>query len=93
MKTVIDKKTYNTETATLIAEWNNEMCRNDLQAEEALYRTKKGQYFVCGSGGELTTYDGSTEIRLMSPEEAYDWCKTCEINANIIKANFEIEEG
>ena len=93
MKTVIDKKTYNTETAVLIAEWNNEMCRNDLQAEEALYRTKKGQYFVCGSGGPLTIYDGSTEIRLTSPEGARSWCEKCEIAADIIAANFKIEEG
>ena len=102
MKTVINKKIYNTETATLIAEWNNGMCSGDFQAcEEALYRTKKGQYFVCGSGGPLSSYAvptgsgnrGSSEIRLVSAEKAYDWCEKNEIDADIIAGNFEIKEG
>ena len=95
MKTVIDKKIYNTETAVLIAEWNNGMCRGDFRTcEEALYRTKKGQYFVCGSGGSAwANYDGESGIELVSPEEAYDWCEKRNISADIIAGNFEIEEG
>ena len=102
MKTVIDKKIYNTETATLIAEWDNGMCGSDARAcEEALYRTEKGQYFICGSGGALTDYvvyygsssSGSTVMWLVSPEEAYDWCEKRDISADIIAANFEIGEG
>ena len=102
MKTVKNGKVYDTETATLVAEWDNGMCRGDFRAcEEALYKTKRGQYFVCGSGGPLTSYAvsrgsgscGSSEIRLTSPEGARSWCENHEIAADIIAANFKIEEG
>ena len=102
MKTVIDKKIYNTETATLIAEWDNGRGNRDFRAcEEALYRTEKGQYFICGTGGPLTDYvvsygsssSGSTVMWLVSPEEAYDWCEKRNISADIIAGNFEIKEG
>ena len=102
MKTVIDKKIYNTETATLIAEWDNGIVNRDSRAcEEALYRTEKGQYFICGTGGPLTDYvvsygsnsSGSTVMWLVSPEEAYDWCEKRNISADIIAGTFEIKEG
>lgn len=47
MKRIINKKVYNTETATLIAETTNGLSYSDFNCiKEDLYRTKKGQYFI-----------------------------------------------
>ena len=82
MKVIIERKSYNTETATKIAKWDNGRYRNDFSAiEETLYRTKKGQYFIHGWGGAATSYaktfgNSSSEgesIKLMSQDEAIDW--------------------
>src|SRR3990172_2422569 len=57
MKKVIDGKIYNTETAELLHEWDNGMYGNDFgRCEEALYRTKKGAYFIAGEGGAMSRY-------------------------------------
>ena len=103
MKTVKNGKLYNTETATLVAEWDNGRGNRDFRAcEEALYKTKKGQYFICGEGGALTSYAtscgsnsscGSSRTWLVTQEEARRWCENHEIAADIIAANFKIEEG
>lgn len=82
MKRVINKKVYNTETAMLIAENFNGLVGNDYRSlTEQLYRTKKENYFLCGSGGPLTKYAkssgnqtyGSSEIIPMTNQEAYQW--------------------
>ncbi|MCH2216477.1 MAG: hypothetical protein MK076_00105 [Flavobacteriales bacterium] len=82
MKVIIERKSYNTETATKIAEWDNGRYRNDFSAiEETLYKTKKGQYFLHGWGGAATSYaktfgNSSSEgesIKLLSENEAIDW--------------------
>ncbi|MFL0250638.1 hypothetical protein ACJDT4_09420 [Clostridium neuense] len=82
MKKVIEKKVYNTETATLIAEYWNGLGEDDfMYCEEYLYRTRKGSYFLRGSGGPLTKYSESNEnqtwgistIIPISKEEAYEW--------------------
>lgn len=57
MKKVINGKMYNTETATRIASWDNGIYGNDFKScEEDLYLSKKGQYFVAGSGGAMSSY-------------------------------------
>lgn len=84
MKKVINGKMYNTETATRIASWDNGIYGNDFKScEEDLYLSKKGQYFVAGSGGAMSSYAQSygnsrgsgEDIRLLSKEEARNWCE------------------
>jgi len=85
MKKVINKKVYNTETATLIADYSNNVPVNDFNHySEELYRTKKGNYFLYGEGGPLSKYcestgcnswtGGETIIALTEPE-AVRWCE------------------
>ena len=53
MKKVINGKIYNTETATLIHQWDNGRRGDFSSCEEDLYRTKKGAFFIHGEGGNL----------------------------------------
>lgn len=82
MRRVIEKRVYDTDTALMIAEDWNGLGDNDFRSlNEELYKTKKGNYFIYGSGGPLTKYgksrgnqiDGSSKIILMSEQEAYKW--------------------
>jgi hypothetical protein len=82
MKQVIDGKTYNTETATELANsrWGN--CSDLRHWSETLYRTKNGAYFLAGGGGPMTRWSrpcegggrsGSTGIQVLSEQEAREW--------------------
>lgn len=83
MKAIIDGKRYNTETAELVARWNNGYYQNDFHlVEETLYKTPKGAYFLYYIGGALSKYsiqvgsNGSGEgdgIKVLSREEAAGW--------------------
>ncbi len=101
MKRIIDGKRYDTETAEQIAEWDNGHYGSDFRScEEALYRTKKGQYFTAGSGGPLSKYaqscgngtSGGEGLILLDEQEAREWCE----NHNCVEAlekHFVIVEG
>lgn len=83
MKTTIDNKTYNTATATEVAEASNNAPGNDFRAWwETLYLTPKGNWFLHTRGGPLSkhaeeSYNGTTwgnHIISMSREQALAWC-------------------
>jgi hypothetical protein len=108
MKKVIEKKVYNTETASLVAEYWNGLGNNDFRhLSEDLYITKKGQWFLHGRGGAMTKYSesngnstwGSSDIILLSSSEAYNWLESHQGSIkdfdSIIERYFsnEIEEG
>ena len=77
---------YDTETAEEIAEWDNGILGNDFRAcRETLYKKKKGEYFLCGSGGALSKYSvscgnnsvcGSSDIIPLTKDEAKNWMET-----------------
>lgn len=82
MKKVIDNKLYNTETAQKVAEDCNGYNPSDFQYEhEELYITKKGSYFLYGTGGALSAYSesngrnhwGIETIISLSDDDAYQW--------------------
>ncbi len=84
MKQIINGKSYNTETADFIAEWDNGYYGGDFhRCSENLYQTKKGQYFIHGNGGAMSSYAqssgnmvvGGERIRLITKEEALKWCE------------------
>lgn len=85
MKKVIERKVYNTETATMVAEYWNGLGNNDFRSlSEDLYVTKNGQWFLHGSGGAMTKYSesngnstwGSSDIVLLSASDAYNWIES-----------------
>lgn len=79
MKQVIDGKVYNTETAEKIAGWSNDYTPSDFNyCEEALYRTKKGAWFLYGEGGARSKYSGNRStyghrITALTAEKARQW--------------------
>lgn len=85
MKKTINGKTYNTETAELLAEYWNGLSSTDFgYCSEDLYRTKKGSYFLHGCGGPMSKYaesmgnsswSGGSNIVPLSETEALTWCE------------------
>ena len=57
MKKIINGKKYNTETATEIAAWSNNVSTSDFgYCYEALYLKRTGEYFLFGEGGPMSKY-------------------------------------
>ena len=103
MKRIINGKSYNTDTATLIAETDNGLSHSDFKViEEDLYKTKKGQYFISYFGGAATCYavrngqwaSEGRGIKLLSDTEAMRFLESNdEVNALEKYFASEIEEG
>ena len=73
MKKIIDGKLYNTETATLLAEWEDERTPNPNDMgyyKSSIYKTKKGAFFSV-SGGPIRPY----ELRLLDGPGVLEWCE------------------
>ena len=83
MQLVIDGKTYDTETATLITAWDNGAGETDFwYCCEKMYRKECGEFFLCGEGGGNTRWaaavgDGlltnGTGILPLTENEAREW--------------------
>lgn len=83
MRAVIDGKRYDTETATMVANWaNGDDPGNAHYIEEQLYRTPRGNWFITGWGGPFTEYvarDGinsrtwGSRLRPVSARQAMRW--------------------
>jgi hypothetical protein len=85
MKKVIDGKLYNTDTATLVADYEPFSNRSDFNWWcEELYVTNKGNWFIFGTGGPASQYSksgggsawGSSDIRAIEPFHAYEWLES-----------------
>jgi hypothetical protein len=66
-KRIIDGKTYNTETATYLAGWDDD--DGPFQSGRHLYQTRFGAYFLYAWGGP----DESETIVPYTPEQARKW--------------------
>lgn len=93
---IINGKRYNTETATEIAKYWNGLSTSDFRnVSEALYMSKKGSFFLCGSGGPMSKYSqpcgdmtgGGSDIIPLTKDEAYQWCERC-ASADVIEQYF-----
>lgn len=87
MKSIIDGKIYDTETAQAIAESDAACSVTDFNYFcETIYRTKRGGWFLAGHGGPQTRYakqsygmsQGSRKIIPLSPTEAQEWLERSE---------------
>lgn len=100
MKKVINGKLYDTETATLVAEYDSGHYSNDFHSsEEKLYRTKKGAWFLHGKGGAMSRwsercgsncYCGGEGIEALGDYDARTWCEEHNVDVDVIKANFKV---
>lgn len=84
LKKIINKKLYDTSTATSIAEYSNPVSVSDFSFyRETLYRKRTGEYFIHGEGGALSRYasrdyDGMTwgeGILPLTYDAARDWAE------------------
>jgi hypothetical protein len=86
MKAIINRKKYDTECSEEIGSWNNEASSLDFgYCSEKLYRTKKGNYFLCGIGGASTEYASSSangrcfyagwKIFPFAVSDCLEWCE------------------
>ncbi len=84
MREIIGGKLYDTDKAELLGCGGSKYPRSDFRYYyEELYRTKKGQYFLAGTGGPMTHYcvntgDGYTggeKIIPISEEQAKEWAE------------------
>lgn len=102
MKAVIYRKLYDTDTATLLATWENSYYpTNPRHIYEALYQKKNGEYFLYGTGGSLTHYcktdvdhgySGEEKITPLSMDESKDWVEIHADTATYIKCFGDVEE-
>ena len=100
MKQIINGKTYNTDTAELIATGDNGLYTNDCwYRSEELYRTKKGAYFICNEHGSLIPVDSKGNL-LQDPDyyissTIFDWLRewnVCDLSEREL-AFFGIEDA
>lgn len=84
MKKIINGKMYSTETAKQLAHVSSDLPGNDFNYwSERLFRTKSGNYFICGEGGARSHYgewNGNTgsygeQIRPYTEDEAREWAE------------------
>lgn len=68
MKKTINRKCYNTETATAIKTNTNSYFGDPAGYEETLYKTNKGDFFIYGIGGETSKYPEETIIAISADE-------------------------
>ena len=100
MKKIINRKKYDTDTASFIEEYSKHY-RSDFRfIHEELYQKKTGEFFLYGEGGPLTRYaeqynDGKgygSDIIPITEEDAMDWIEA-HGDADLFEKVFgEIEE-
>lgn len=98
MKSIINGKVYNTETAEYITSWNNCIYTSGARyVKEDLYITKKGQYFVAEEGLAYSYYGkfkNHCGIRLITKEEILELLEKYEMYEEIEEYFSDIlEEG
>jgi hypothetical protein len=83
-KRIIDGKTYNTETATLLGQGGS----YDPPTEEALFKTRHGAYFLYYSDNEA-----DERIFPLGPEKAQKWMEDHHLTTLIIAEFGEMQEA
>lgn len=102
MKKIINGKTYNTETAEMVASYSNGGGWRDFRHyEESLYKKKTGEFFLFGEGGAMTKYSerisdnswgGGNKIIPLSEDKAKKWMEEYADVEDYIKVFGEPEE-
>lgn len=68
MKKIINRKTYNTDTADIVSRKTSGEWGDPKGYEEILYQTRKGDYFIYGIGGVDSKYPKETIIATTADE-------------------------
>ena len=101
MKKIIDRKSYNTETAREIAYAYGNLS-NFSEWHETLYQTKRGAYFLHGEGGPQSRWcrqvnqnewTGGSGIEPVTPDQAEKWLEENEFTEELEKEFGPAEEA
>ncbi|MCI5954479.1 MAG: hypothetical protein MRZ49_07915 [Lachnospiraceae bacterium] len=101
MKKIINNKLYNTDTATLIGEYENGYsCSDFCHMAEYLYKKRTNEYFLYGTGGPLSKYGerignemcGGSVIIPLSDKVARAWAMKHMDADEFINAFGDVEE-
>ena len=102
MKKIINGKRYDTETATLVTEWESGYPSDLGYVCEELYKKRTGEYFIFGHGGAASKYatsagnnswSGGSAIIPLSYDAARQWAEG-HMSADAYEAEFgEVAEG
>ena len=97
MKRIINRKSYDTETAEFVASWDNGPDRGNFRwCAEKLCVTAHGAYFLHGKGGPMSPYSralglnswtGGEDIVPLTRDEAIGWLERT-LNTDAIEAEF-----
>jgi len=107
MKEIVDGQLFDTDADDVqsIATYQPVADRGDFRfLREELHKTASGQYFLAGEGGPMTDYrkqvgsgeyTGSSEIKPLSDDEAFQWMQSQDIATEIILDEFgdRVEEA
>ena len=97
MQQVIDRKLYDTDQAEQIARYAPLTDKSNFNyLIETLYKTADGKHFLHGEGGAATKWaekisnqrTPGEEIRLLTDDEALDWCEERAIDGGIVVDEF-----
>ena len=93
MKTIINGKMYNTETAKKLMTWDNGYGVSDLAyCEETLYRKKNGEYFLYGNGNAGSKYAKSIpSSSCYGPGEGFKLLTESEAR-HLVEKNADVED-
>lgn len=101
MKKIINKKMYNTETASFIGSDSYSFPDDFRWWEENLYRKYTGEFFLFGKGGPLSPYSkrigqhkriGDKKIIPLSTDDAMQWVE-CHLDTDTYEELFgQVEE-
>lgn len=75
MKKIICKKTYDTETATLVKKFVSGYFGDPAGYEEDLFQTPEGLYFLYTVGGPASQYP-TEDIQRLAKTKVKDWMET-----------------
>jgi len=87
MRKVIEGKRYDTETAEQVASTSYANYTERTYWSEELYRTKKGNWFLYGEGGDLSKYARSAIIPL-TRVKAMSWLEVHTTGSEAIENYF-----
>lgn len=103
MKKIINGKVYNTESAEFIASHQTAGRQLGIDFDavyEALYKTKRGAYFLVGEGFNMPwgKSDGNgfcygENIVALTEQETLEWCEKRQIDPDDIEGEFQVEEA
>jgi hypothetical protein len=96
VRKIINNKRYDTETAIMVGERGHGYAGDFERVSETLYRTRRGNWFLHGEGGAMSSYArqcgpnewiGSEKIVPLTEEEAFAWAQRA-LDAETVDAFF-----